>query len=211
MIPFIGFARFLIISPICWVYPPARQWVHRHASTMVVDPFYERKDGSPRLRRIVLLQEACCFAWCFWFCLRFRFWNGEWGLDPFWLVAYLVGVGVLTLNELRTLGAHRWTNHGDEMTFEDQMLDTLNYPNAPWFSELWGPTGTRYHAIHHLFPRLPYHNLGTAHRRLVAGLPADSPYHQTIAKSLTSEIVSLWRCAGIAGQHANRGVGTRTA
>ncbi len=39
------------------------------------------------------------------------------------------------------------------------------------------PVGLRYHALHHLFPFLPYHNLGKAHARLIARLPAGSPYH----------------------------------
>jgi len=195
MIPFLGLARFLIISPICWVFPSMRKWVHRYASTMVVDPFYERLDGSPKLMRIVKLQEACCFVWAAWLLTRGGIMRGEW-LDPFWLIAYSVGVGVLVLNEVRTLGAHRWTNEEGEMTFEQQLLDSVNYPRPAWTAELWGPVGTRYHALHHLFPGIPYHNLGVAHRRLVAGLPADSPYHQTIGKSLTSELVALWRRAG---------------
>ncbi|WP_168566702.1 fatty acid desaturase family protein [Crateriforma spongiae] len=202
VIPILGLARFLIISPICWVFPPARKWVHRHASTMVVDPFYERPDASPRLMRIVLLQEACCFAWAAWFLIRGGLMRGEW-LDPFWLVAYAVGLGVLVLNEFRTLGAHRWTNDQGEMSFEDQLLDSVNYPDNAWVTELWGPVGTRYHALHHLFPRIPYHNLGLAHRRLTEGLPADSIYHRTNAHSLTEQIVALWKRAGGSETHSD--------
>jgi fatty acid desaturase len=195
VIPFLGLARFLIISPICWFVPGARRWVHRHASTMLVDPFYERNDASASLMRVVVIQEFFVFLWCVWFLIRGGLMRGEW-LDPFWLIAYAVGVGVLVLNELRTLGAHRWTNKDEsEMTFEEQLLDTLNYPYRPWFTELWGPIGTRYHALHHLFPSLPYHNLGEAHRRLAEGLPEDSPYHKTTAISLTREIVKLWNRA----------------
>ncbi len=193
-IPFLGVARFLIISPICWFVPGARRWVHRHASTMLVDPTYERTDASPALMRTVVLQEFFCFVWCVFFLVRGGLIRDQW-LDPFWLVAYCVGVGVLVLNELRTLGAHRWTNDEGEMTFEEQLLDSLNYPYRPWFTELWGPVGTRYHALHHLFPSLPYHNLGEAHRRLTAGLPADSAYHKTTAISLTGEIAALWKRA----------------
>lgn len=192
IIPFLGFARFLIISPICWVVPGARQFFHRHASTMVVDPFYKRNDFSPRLHRIILLQEALCFVWCVWFLIRGGIMRGEW-IDPIWFIAYAVGVSLIVLNEVRTLGAHRWTGKGQEMSFEEQLLDSVNYPHAPWISELWGPVGTRYHALHHLFPSLPYHNLGEAHRRLMAGLPEDSPYRYTVAPSLTSEIVALWK------------------
>ncbi len=191
IIPFLGFARFLIVSPICWLIPGARQWVHRHASTMLVDPTYKRSDASPSVMRVVVMQEAFCFAWCVWFLVRGGIMRNEW-IDPFWLIAYLVGVGILILNEVRTLGAHRWNNKGGEMSFKDQLVDSVNYPDRPWFTELWGPVGTRYHALHHLFPSLPYHNLGEAHRRLVAQLPKDSLYHQTIAKSLLGEIANLW-------------------
>ncbi len=194
IIPLLGIARFLLISPICWIVPGARRFVHRRASTMLVDPSYERTDAGPGLMRTVVIQELLCFLWCIVLLGSHYFFTGEW-FNPFWIVAYCVAVGLLVMNEIRTLGAHRWTNAEGEMTFEEQLLDTVNYPFAPWFSELWGPIGTRYHALHHLFPRLPYHNLGKAHARLVAGLPSDSPYHQTIARSLVGEIAALWNRA----------------
>ncbi len=191
VIPFLAIFRFAVISPLCWLVPKLRPFVHRHMSTMLVDPFYERPDASPKVMRIVIIQEVLCFLWCLVFLLRGGVVRGEW-LDPFWLIAYSVAVGILVLNEVRTLGAHRWNNDGGEMTFEQQLVDTVNFPERPWFTELWGPIGTRYHALHHLFPRLPYHNLGEAHRRLTAGLPADSVYHQTSEVSLTSAIKKLW-------------------
>lgn len=211
IIPFLALFRFTVISPLCWVFPRLRPFVHRHLSTMVVDPFYERRDASPKVMRVVIMQEVLCFAWCVWFLVRGGILRDQ-PLDPFWLIAYAVGVGILVLNEVRTLGAHRWTNDGGEMTFDEQLLDSVNYPEKPWLTELWGPVGTRYHALHHLFPRLPYHNLGEAHRRLSEGLPEDSPYHRTSARSLTSEIVALWRRAKISpsdsdsGQHPQRDV-----
>lgn len=192
VIPLLALLRFTLISPLCWVFPRVRPFVHRHMSTMLVDPTYQRPDASPKLMRMVIFQEALCFAWCVWFLVRGGIMRDTW-IDPFWLVAYSVGVGILVLNEVRTLGAHRWTNQGDEMTFDAQLLDSVNFPSRPWVTELWGPIGTRYHALHHLFPRLPYHNLGEAHRRLTEGLPADSIYHQTSEPSLTAAIVKLWR------------------
>lgn len=194
IIPILGLVRFVVLSPICWFIPGARQLVHRHASTMLVDPFYERDDASPKLMRIVVLQEFLCFLVGFGLIFKHRIVFGTW-FDPLWIVAYAVAIGLLVLNEVRTLGAHRWIGDGSEMTFEEQLLDSVNYPNNAWLSELWGPIGTRFHALHHLFPRLPYHNLAEAHRRLAEGLPPDSPYHKTVAPSLTSEIVALWRRA----------------
>ncbi|MEO1528004.1 MAG: fatty acid desaturase [Planctomycetota bacterium] len=194
IIPILGLFRFVVLSPICWLIPGARQLVHRHASTMLVDPFYERDDATPQLMRIVVLQEFLCFLVGVGLICKHRIVFGTW-FDPLWVVAYAVAIGLLVVNEVRTLGAHRWTGDGSEMTFEEQLLDSVNYPHAPWLSELWGPIGTRYHALHHLFPRLPYHNLAEAHRRLAEGLPEDSPYHRTVAPSLTSEIVALWKRA----------------
>lgn len=195
VIPLIGFARFLLISPICWLFPTLRPIVHRHASTMVVDPFYERGDASPELMRTVYLQEVLCFVWALCFLFRNYVSTGEF-FNPIWVVAYAVSVGILVLNEVRTLGAHRWLNDKQhEMSFESQLVDSVNYPNHPILSELWGPIGTRFHGLHHLFPGMPYHSLAEAHRRLVDGLPADSIYHETVAVSLWDEIRQLWRRA----------------
>jgi fatty acid desaturase len=58
---------------------------------------------------------------------------------------------------------------------------------------LWAPVGLRYHALHHLMPRVPYHSLGEAHRRLVASLPADSPYHQAARRELIPALAELVR------------------
>lgn len=194
IIPFLGLFRFIVLSPICWFVPGARSYVHRHASTMLVDPFYERDDASPKLMRMVFLQELGCFLIGLSFIFGHKIRTGVW-FDPLWVLVYVLAIGLLILNEIRTLGAHRWTGDGSEMSFEEQLLDSVNYPNNPLVSELWGPIGTRFHALHHLFPRLPYHNLGKAHARLVEGLPKDSPYHRTVATSLTAEIVALWKRA----------------
>jgi fatty acid desaturase len=195
VIPFLGFFRFLVISPVCWIFPKLRPIVHRHASTMVVDPFYERTDASAGLMRMVYLQEGLCFAWALLFATRHYLTTGEW-FNPLWGVAYCLSVGILVINEIRTLGAHRWTNEKHhEMTFEEQLVDSVNYPNNALLGELWAPIGLRFHGLHHLFPRLPYHNLGKAHRRLMEGLPSDSIYRQTVAVSLTDEIKKLWQRA----------------
>jgi fatty acid desaturase len=113
-----------------------------------------------------------------------------------WLIhAYLTGVAVITLNAVRTLGAHRYVYTGEELTFLQQLLDSLTYPTRPWLNELWAPVGLRFHALHHLFPSLPYHALGRAHRRLMAHLPADSAYRHTIAPGLWPVLRDLWRNA----------------
>ena len=113
----------------------------------------------------------------------------------FLITAYLLSVYVMLLNNLRTLGAHRYTSGGHEGSFMDQLLDSINYPRHPFLSSLWGPIGLRFHALHHLFPSLPYHNLATAHERLMAELPADSPYRQTVSEGLLISLRQLWQAS----------------
>ena len=90
------------------------------------------------------------------------------------------------------LGSH---DGGREMTFVEQMLDSVNYPYNPLIAGLWAPVGLRFHALHHIFPTMPYHALAEAHRRLMASLPADSPYRRTEARSLSGTIATLWKRA----------------
>jgi fatty acid desaturase len=190
VVPVIAVVRFLILAPICWICPTARDWVHRHASSMVIDPSYIRPLPTRQVLRLIRLQEVLCFLWTAGVAAAMIAVIVPFG---FLTTAYAVSVCILMLNAVRTLGAHHYTNEGDEVTFVDQLLDSVNYPNRPMLSELWAPVGLRFHALHHLFPSLPYHNLATAHRLLMAGLPADSPYRRTESPSLTASLVRLWR------------------
>jgi fatty acid desaturase len=99
------------------------------------------------------------------------------------------------LNAVRTLAAHRWWSDGEEGTFVEQMLDSVTMDNDSPLAILINPVGLRYHATHHLFPSMPYHNVRTAHHRLMTGLPADSPYRRTVGRSVWTAIVDLWRRA----------------
>jgi fatty acid desaturase len=113
----------------------------------------------------------------------------------FLVQAYATGLFIGMVNNARTLGAHRFINDGRELTFVEQLLDSVNYPKFSLIAEMWGPVGLRYHALHHLFPSLPYHNLGRAHQRLMAELPADSPYRLTNSDSLRQSLAQLWRAS----------------
>ncbi|MCA9149429.1 MAG: fatty acid desaturase, partial [Planctomycetales bacterium] len=190
LIPIAVVFRFMVLTPLAWMSRRGRRWVHRHASSMVMDPSYIRPLPSASTLRIIRIQELGCFLWC-------------WGiavLPPvllhrtalaFAVHAYLSAVVIILLNSLRTLGSHRWANAGGEMTFVEQLLDSVNYPHHGLTAELWAPIGCRYHALHHLFPSMPYHQMKRAHRILMDRLPQDSPYRATNARSLPAAIVQL--------------------
>jgi fatty acid desaturase len=59
---------------------------------------------------------------------------------------------------------------------EAHILDSCNFTRNDPLTLLLFPFSIRYHALHHLFPSMPYHNLKPAHDYLARALPADSPY-----------------------------------
>jgi fatty acid desaturase len=193
VIPLLAVARFLVLTPLAWASPRLRLWVHKRASSMVMDPAYVRPLPTRSEIKVWRLQEAACFLYALAAAVLFVR-----GRLPISLLAhlYLTSVMVLLLNHLRTLGAHRFRHQGESLTFVDQLLDSVNYPRHSFTGELWAPVGLRFHALHHLFPSLPYHALPEAHRRLMERLPADSPYRQTESPSLPASIALLWRNAG---------------
>jgi fatty acid desaturase len=101
------------------------------------------------------------------------------GLNPWMRVPLLYALAVATvlLNQLRQLADHHFEGDGSRVDVESHILDSCNFTRDDPLTLLLFPFSIRYHALHHLFPSLPYHNLKPAHEHLVATLPADSPYH----------------------------------
>lgn len=192
-LPIAAVLRFGLVTPLTWISPAFRDWSLRHASSMVMDPTYLRPLPTREVLRIFRLQEVLCFLWILALAILMAIGAVPW--LGFLATAYAVSVTILFLNALRTLGAHRYTNDEGQMTFVEQMLDSVNYPNRPFLSALWAPVGLRFHALHHLFPSLPYHNLAKAHQRLMDRLPPDSPYRRTVSPSLFASLRELYRNA----------------
>jgi fatty acid desaturase len=190
LVPPLVVLRFLILVPAAWMSPALRRWVHAHVSSLVIDPTFVRPLPRRAEMHIWYLQEASCF--CYLVALLSLIVVGR---VPWTLLVHVYGVAVCVLfvNAIRTLGAHRYELRGEQSTFVEQFLDSWNYPFWPLLTELWAPVGLRFHALHHLFPSLPYHSLGTAHKRLVAGLPGNSPYHRTTSPGLWASLRRLWR------------------
>jgi fatty acid desaturase len=179
VIPALAVLRFGLVTPLTWISPRLRRWVHRHASSMVADPSYLRPLPTQKDLRVIRLQEFLVFGFLLIVGVGMYRQRQPIFQNPLGLIAqaYCTAVFILALNAIRTLGAHRYLNAGGEMTFVDQLLDSVNYPRRPLLTELWAPLGMRFHALHHLFPSMPYHALPEAHRRLKDALPGESQYH----------------------------------
>jgi fatty acid desaturase len=180
--------RWGVLGPLSRVIPPMRRFVVQSLSTLVINPAYKRKGGGSRMA----LRWAGCEAGAalyFWVVVLGVAsgqvpvaWVGRW---------YAVASGILVVNHVRTLVAHRYENRGERLDGIGQLVDSVNLRGIPGLTALLAPVGLRYHALHHLLPALPYHSLGRVHRRLLADLPTDSPYRVTEERTLVAAFVDL--------------------
>jgi fatty acid desaturase len=187
LIPGFLLLRFVVIAPLALLVPTLHRWLAVHASALSMNLAYER-DISRGIIRSMRIWEALIFV--LWGCFFAAMIAGvvSWRVLATW---YLVTGTVAVINTLRTLGAHDYEGEGAPMDRTNQLLDSIDTPGALW-TELWAPVGLRYHALHHYFPGIPYHNLAEAHRRLVGTLPLDAPYRQTISSGLWQSLRKLY-------------------
>jgi fatty acid desaturase len=182
LIPAALLIRFLILAPAGLLIPAFHGWLMRHASSLTMNFAYQRED-TPELSRRIRRQSAVILAgWAAaaGLCARGIL---PWRIFAVWFVTLSL---VSFVNTLRTLAAHKYESEGVPLTRAGQLQDSIDVPGRPW-TELWAPVGLRYHALHHYFPGIPYHNLAKAHRRLTDALAEDSVYRRVSHRS-------LWRC-----------------
>ncbi|WP_245620093.1 fatty acid desaturase family protein [Phenylobacterium immobile] len=186
------FLRFGVLAPLGFVIPPVRRFAIAKASGMVINTGFAREDFDRAARAPWLAQEIACWLWSWTLIAMVA--AGVMPVRAF-LIALAVFAAMTFINQLRTAVAHYWENDGEPMSFEAQFADTVNVPPPALLPVIWAPVGLRYHALHHLLPRTPYHNLGEAHRRLVAALPPGGLYDQVAQPELAPALGRLIRRA----------------
>jgi fatty acid desaturase len=110
----------------------------------------------------------------------------------FFVFWYLISASISLTNSLRTLGAHAYASDGKPLDRDEQLQDSIDTPAARW-GVLWAPVGLRFHALHHYFPGIPYHNLGKAYRRITGQLPSEAAIHQVRSRGLVQSLTALCR------------------
>jgi fatty acid desaturase len=186
-LPLLVAFRFLFLAPLALVNRSWRRLVLERFSYYGINPHYRHPPRDPLPKSWARLEAACMIrAWVIPGAVVF-------GAHPASHIfeLYLLACVSLGLNYVRNLAAHRYRNGGEPMNYTEQLLDSINVIGHPFWTELLFPVGLRYHALHHIFPTLPYHNLGRAHRRLMAELPADSPYRRTVYRNFASVVRQL--------------------
>ncbi|GIX00410.1 MAG: fatty acid desaturase [Pirellulaceae bacterium] len=175
LLPVAMFLRFAIVTPISFCSPRVRQWALERFSSFVINLKYRHEIPRNAPRRVWAAMEAACCLRAWLIPLGVVLGVTTWDRMP---ALYLLAVLTLGLNYLRNIVAHRYESDGRPMSHVEQLTDSINFDGTPIITELFFPLYLRYHALHHLLPTLPYHNLKRAHQRLMNELPPNSAYHQ---------------------------------
>ena len=198
LLPFLFGSRFLVLAPLSYIIPPLREFAWARASSLTIDLAYKRPQNAIKNDKNWRLQEFAAFLFAVTTVTLVMLGVLSYKVLVLW---YAVTTFVFFLNSLRTLAAHAYRNPGDQtMDFAEQYLDSINVPGNLFITALWAPVGLRYHAIHHLFPSMPYHNLGKAQRLLVSDLNDNTLYLETLRNSLWDALWRMWNEAKIASK-----------
>lgn len=186
-VPFALLVRFLVLAPAGLAIPALHRWLAGRFSSLAVNVRWRRECSSELLRTVFRQTTGVLLMWAPLAAL------GVAGILPHRVFAiWIVVSGLISfVNTLRTLGAHAYESSGESMDREGQLADSIDTPGAFW-TELWAPVGLRYHALHHYFPGIPYHNLPAAWRRLSQSLPEDALYHRAQSTSLPHSLRVLY-------------------
>jgi fatty acid desaturase len=163
--------RAAVLVPLGVLIPMVRTFTWERFSALSINPQFRRRPPEGDFAGRVRWQEAgvCVWSWLLIGSTQIIGWQ------PLLTALAILSLTAL-LNQLRTLVAHLWENEGEPMTVTAQFLDSVNVPPPGLAAEIWAPVGLRYHALHHLMPSMPYHDLPEAHRRLARELGAGSTY-----------------------------------
>ena len=188
LIPALLLFRFFVLAPASLASQGIRRWTAAHASALTMNVKYVRHVSPATGASIQRWEIISMLSWLA-IGIGATSFHVAWRLFITW---YIVSATVAVMNAVRTLGAHRYASHGAALDREAQLADSIDTPGALW-TELWAPVGLRYHALHHYFPGIPYHNLPAAYRRLIATLPTDAPYRRATSPGLPHSLATLYR------------------
>lgn len=178
LLPFALLIRFGVLTPLAAFIPAVRARVIPRFVHLALRMPFTAPPVPEHSRREALVYEWICAV--FAIALMTAFWTGYQVEVVMWCLL-LVSIGVL--NTARALCAtHLYNEQVVGRDLVGQLADSINIDSRHPLVWLMCPVGLQYHALHHLAPQLPYHNLQVAHRRLIDTLPPNAGYaHRSVS------------------------------
>lgn len=182
--PLLGLFRFTVLSALGVCFRKFRKTLYAKYSVFALRFPFERPEPLSRFsQKDARVWEPACslFAWSVVLLVA------AWPRTFLPIVAHYYVLLVVTalLDVTRSLvGTHRYQFRGEEaLDREAIFMDSLNTPSGSLLVLALFPVGLRFHALHHLFPTLPYHALGKAHAALCADARYGKLYGQATVRS----------------------------
>ncbi|POB13358.1 fatty acid desaturase [Halobacteriovorax sp. DA5] len=188
-LPIIQVIRFGIL-PLTYIFLNTEQkkWVYQNISTLAFSMDYKRpiRNEKKDIARMVRNDLMCVL---YKVAIGLLIFLEVLPLQTIWIWFSIVVISS-TLNMYRALFNHLYANESlVPMTWEEHLLDTVTIESG-LSSFFIFVNGLNYHAIHHLFPELPYTNLAAAHKELMEKLPADHIYKSNTYSSIFHVLVT---------------------
>ncbi len=187
--------RFGLLGPLSAAVAPARTKAWEQFSTVDINAAYRRAPPKAEERPTIRAQEILCslFVW------------GALGATALGLLPVFVHLqrlvvmcGSLMINHSRTLVVHFYASGGEAQSLQEQVEDTITLEGRWWWTGLFAPLGSQYHALHHALPTLPYHALWAVHREILKQESRDAPGYTG------TRIGGIWQAWAFAWSRAAR-------
>jgi fatty acid desaturase len=185
VLPLLYIARFSLLPPLAWLSPKVRSWVDTRASGLGVLGLSRRPPPTADERFSWRAQEGACFVYLC--AMGLLLLAGVTTISSL-LQFYAIMSVLLVFHAIRIMVGHRYESDGEPQDRIEQVLDSFNFPKHSLATSILAPLGFHLHALHHLFPKIPYHNMPEAHRRIAAALPKNSFYHSVESDSYFREV-----------------------
>ena len=141
VLPLLATFRFLVLVPLSFLHPRLRRWLLERWSSYAINPYYRRAIPPTEPHRLWVALDGVCFLWLAAILILVLKGSLTWTMVGLF---YCLSTYSLGLNWIRNLAAHRYANMGREMTFAEQVEESVNMDRTSFVTLLLFPVGLRY-------------------------------------------------------------------
>ncbi|MDR3501698.1 MAG: fatty acid desaturase [Legionella sp.] len=165
-----------LIFPLVFISEKFSNFYEMHLCGFYLNPEYEKKPLSKRIKKNLYKEDLRCTLFAYMI-LGLIFAHQL----PAYIILYWYSAAFILsfINSIRVVVCTHNYNYLSPRDRAEQIIDTFTLDKGLILPGLIAPIGLRYHALHHLFPGIPYHSLGKAHRMVCEAFPNNTAYKDT--------------------------------